>query len=224
MYAIRAFHVKMNTIISFFIVVMVTAMLIMGVTTSPPESRETIAGTSVGFVTKQHSIGGDESMLQASGHALGDDFEYSVESLFGDGEGGGVDDGNHKTKHNDVTPPPLPSLPSPPKLTKGTTSSPTHAPTIVKRGKTSAGVLPEWCPCKQGEAKLRSVCWEFTDEKSGSCAKRACLPSYICIAKKDQHGITCMRRKTTSKIIPIGYYKCARKKVDGFMYVPYYTF
>lgn len=80
---------------------------------------------------------------------------------------------------------------------------------------------PEACNCAQVQSKKVGICYFYTDESSGACGSRPCRKSYQCTSVIT--GLTCMRRRTSKKIVPIpqAAYSCRTVRTDGIMYVPY---
>lgn len=79
--------------------------------------------------------------------------------------------------------------------------------------------MPGSCTCRRDKWG-HGICHYFTDESLGYCAKRDCLPKFVCVAPS-KHGITCILRKIADRIVSVGFHKCERRPASGFMYVPY---
>jgi len=78
---------------------------------------------------------------------------------------------------------------------------------------------PEACNCAQVRSRKVGVCHFYTDEASGSCGSRPCRKSYQCTSMIT--GLTCMRRRTVKKIVPLPQspYSCKTVRTNGIMYV-----
>lgn len=83
------------------------------------------------------------------------------------------------------------------------------------------GHLPSSCSCKMMKRFTNSFCYYFKKNSISYCRKRACKPSYQCVSKRT--GLTCILRKTHTRIVPTGYNTCMKKKHEGYMYAPYHS-
>ena len=88
----------------------------------------------------------------------------------------------------------------------------------VERVKTS---YPETCSCEEVPVNKKSKCYSFTQKPY--CRARKCKSSYTCVNYST--GITCLRRKLSTAVVPdrkhVG--ECKVKKVSGYGYSPYTT-
>jgi len=94
--------------------------------------------------------------------------------------------------------------------------------TLKKRGYRYSTKYPSSCACKMVPSNSRSVCYHFLDKNQYICGRRQCGNSYTCTGSYT--GITCMRRLSTEKVVPVGYASgnyCKIKKRKTYFYVPY---
>lgn len=79
--------------------------------------------------------------------------------------------------------------------------------------------LPLTCNCALGPPpKSTSKCYYIKNSETGECTSRTCKPSYEC--QSVYTGLICMKRMTTTRIVPIDLHRCVSEQVDGVMYVP----
>jgi len=91
----------------------------------------------------------------------------------------------------------------------------------MPRRSADAPQTPATCRCKK-QRYGGGTCYFFTDESNGICARRDCMPKYVCVnGPSTKHDLLCMKRKTMSKIVKTGPHTCVKKKTYGYMFVPY---
>lgn len=85
----------------------------------------------------------------------------------------------------------------------------------------SPSALPKSCACRRVRPRGRKgICYYYTNEAEGMCAKRDCAPSYVCTPGARAH-LTCVLRITRKRIVSLGNGRCATGNLSGHLYVPY---
>lgn len=80
--------------------------------------------------------------------------------------------------------------------------------------------FPRSCSCMTAKGMKSGICYYYTNPRTRQCKKRKCIPNYICV-QGFKTGITCVRRKSKSRVIPVGNGRCQTKKTSKYAYVPY---
>lgn len=78
---------------------------------------------------------------------------------------------------------------------------------------------PATCNCRIEIREKKGTCYMYTNKGNSFCEKRDCSARYVCSTRRT--GVTCMRRYTVKKIVPVGLGKCETKMSGGVIYVPY---
>lgn len=78
---------------------------------------------------------------------------------------------------------------------------------------------PNHCQCVQSKAPGNGWCWYYYNDDSYYCKKRRCRPKFVCVSYHT--GLTCMKRKTKEKVVPITLDTCRTVRMESTIYVPY---
>lgn len=79
-----------------------------------------------------------------------------------------------------------------------------------------SSTMPQSCDCEPSRSRYNGDCWYFPIKDSNYCMKRPCRLKFLCTSRRT--GLTCLLRKTTSKIVPISTTKCVEERVPGYIY------
>ena len=80
---------------------------------------------------------------------------------------------------------------------------------------------PNHCECAPSKAAGNGWCWYYYLKDSNYCKKRPCRRKFVCVSHHT--GLTCMKRVTKQKIVPVAHNSCRTVRMYGEIYVPYST-
>ncbi len=81
---------------------------------------------------------------------------------------------------------------------------------------------PNHCQCARSKAPGNGWCWFYHTEASDYCMRRPCRPKFVCVSHHT--GLTCMKRVTKEKVVPITHSTCRTVRIEGEIYVPYSSY
>ena len=76
------------------------------------------------------------------------------------------------------------------------------------------------CSCAKIESYSPGNCYYFLDTAKSRCRARKCKAGFVCTPGK-KTGLTCIRRKIISKVVPAAPGTCTEKTVVEYLIVPY---
>ena len=90
--------------------------------------------------------------------------------------------------------------------------------TLKRHGFQYKTKYPPFCSCEVELPNPYSVCYRYTLRPY--CVRHKCRAKHVCVPRDT--GLLCIRKRTTTKVVPYGYSgECKTKQIPGYMYTVY---